>query len=270
MKKQIDLVGTSGRNAIATHGGFNKSEYNIQHHKFYKDPVANYSEQERTHAMLAGPNALNPPSSTKNTRLGYGVNKGQDYREQTLKLPIPAQVAFQPQEKTAVAKSQFSSSGVDPSLMSRSFRHGWGQNDPSMQHLLSEQQIAPTVRAHWTLQADPYLHSDIGVPSAFRQNQMENPTMNRFPVNMKQAPVSGNHDHTNLKEERTPHMHNASNVGSGTHHTYGQPQHPVSNGFRATNDPLQRPLLLSDLPAPFTPMLRADDEGPGILSVRSN
>lgn len=261
--KRISLSGTSGRNAIPTYGGFNKSEFSIQHHKFYKAPQANYSEQERTHALLAGPNALNAPSSTANNTLRTGANKGQDYREQTLQVAPPAQVAFQPQELTASAQRSFS--GVDASQFDRSVRHGWGQNDPSLQHLLERHQIAPQLRAHWSLQSDPYLHSDIGVPSSFRQNQMENPTMNKFPASKRMIPVVGQHDHTNLKEERTPHFHNQSNTSSGTHHTFGQPTHPVTNGFRATQDPLSRPLLLSDLPAPFTPMLRPNDEGPGRL-----
>lgn len=253
------LAGTSGRNAIATHGGFNFSEFNIQDHKPGNDPRANYNEQERTHAMLAGRNPLNPPSSTLERTPASGLNKDYGWRENTLQVPTPAQA--NPVERSLALQSGFRG-GMDASRFSRAMRHGLGQNDPALQHLVDEKQIAPVPPTNWRQNPDSYLHSDVGVPSALTHNLMENATQNEF--SGTKVVVRGNHAHQILAQERTPSMLNESSAGSGTHHTAAAPGMPVVSGFRA-----DRPLMLSDLPTPPAPNI-IPQMGPGPLEQTSN
>lgn len=240
------MNGTSGKNAIQGYGGFNFSEHNTQLHR-PRNPSNDYSEQDHLHKQYSGRNPLNNPAAgdTSTQKLKFGQNADFDWRERTLPGAPPGQVAG------GFGRLPFSS--ADTSLLQWKLAHGYGQNDPSLEYMLDERGIAPKVRADWTWQSDPFLHSDIGVPSVVNQNMMERPTVNIFPADKKQR-VRGKHDHTNLKEHHTPSYWNDSNTGSGTHHTYGGPPNPVTNGFRATRGPLERPLLLSDLPAPPQPM----------------
>lgn len=262
------MTGTSAKNAIPTHGGFNFSEFNIQKHTHPRTEHSTFYEQDRTHAKYAGRDPLNPPFSTSQTnqKLYSGLNKDYGWREPTLKLPVPAQVQTLTTEATARLQAGFS--GSDSTYLMRSQRHGFGQNDPSLQHLISEGQIAPSAVGAREFRSDPYLHSDVGVPSARNQNMLDNPTRSLFPVRMKQH-YRGKHDHLTLKHERTPAMLSDAHVASGTHHTHGSQTHPVDNGFRATRGPLERPLLLSDLPAPPMPQIRPED-WPGIPEAAQN
>lgn len=262
------MTGTAAKNAIPTHGGFNFSEFNIQKHTHPRTEHSTFSEQDRTHTKYAGRDPLNPPFSTSqgNQKLYSGLNKDYGWREPTLKLPVPAQVQTLTTETTARLQAGFS--GSDSTYANRAFRHGFGQNDPALQHLLSDSQIAPSAVGAREWLADPYVHSDVGVPSAVNQNMLDNPTKAPFPVSRKEW-YRANHDHLRLKHERTPAMLNDSNVASGTHHTHGMHTHPVTNGFRATRGPLERPLLLSDLPAPPMPQLRPED-WPGVAEQTQN
>jgi len=241
------LAGTSGRNAIPTHGGFNFSEFNIQDHRPDK-AKATFVEQDHTHKKYAGLNPLNPPKATSMQSPTYGVNKDSDWREQTLPSQQPAQVPG--------FATRLGSEATNVSLMEWKRKHGFGQNDPSLANMLEERSVAPSPyrTADWKFQSDPYIHSDIGVPSCVNQNMLDNPTFNKFPEDMKFM-RRGKHDHTNMKEHHTPTFENDSNIATGTHHTHGAPPHPVTGGMmRSTKGPLERPLLLSDLPQPPQPV----------------
>jgi hypothetical protein len=261
-------AGTSAKNAIPTFGGFNFSEFNTQKHTHPRTEHSTFSEQERTHKQFSGRDPLNPKWSTteSNQKMYSGLNKAYGWREPTLALPVPAQVETLTSEVTASRKQTFG--GSDKSLLARATRHGFGQNDPALQHLLDERGIAPQSSAALEWTSDPFVHSDVGVPSAVNQNLVDNPTKARFPFSMKEH-YRGKHDHLNLKHERTPAMRNESHSASGTHHTHAAPTNPVTNGFRATRGPLERPLLLSDLPAVETPQIRPD-EWPGLIEPTQN
>lgn len=238
------MIGTSACKAIEGFGGFNFSEYNIQRHRptqFSND----YNEQDHLHKSFAGRNPLNPPKATQSQKLGKGANANFDWRERTLALPVPGQVAG------SFGRLPFGSAST--SLLQWKLHHGLGQNDPHLVHMLSEHDVAPKLRASWQWQSDPYLHSDIGVPSAVNQNMIETPSQNMFSKKLRLL-SRGRHDHTNLLHQTRPIIDNDSNVSTGTHHTSGAPPHPVTNGFRATRGPLERPLLLSDLPQPPQPI----------------
>ena len=250
------MSGTSGRNAIPTHGGFNFSEFNFQDHKPGADPRANYNEQERQHKMFSGRNPLNEPWSTSQTQTGFkGPNEVYGWREDTLQRAVPAQV---PDRERTFSMSTSSVAG-------RAFRHGFGQNDPSLQHMIEETSIAPAPRAPWQFQPDPFVHSNVGVPSPLTHNFHDLSTRNSFPGALTFTSKRNNHDHVNLAEERKPSVMNHSNVSNGTHWTHGTGPMPVTDGFRATQGPLSRPLLLSDLPVPRYPDIRPDGMGPGGL-----
>jgi len=244
--------GTSGRDAIHGFGGFNVSDFSTQDHTFKKHK-SNFNEQNRSTFKYAGPNALNPPKATdkKEQKLPNGMNKIYKWREQTLPVPLPGQVAG------GFGQIPFASS--DTSLLQWKLQHGYGQNDPSLHHLLDEQNIAPRLEASWRLQSDPYLHSDVGVPSVLGQNYFDLPTSNPYPQNMKHI-SRGKHDHTNLREQLTPGAWNTSNTSVATFHTYSDPELQVVNGvagtIKATREPLNRPLLYSDLPAPPQPVVQ--------------
>jgi hypothetical protein len=246
------LAGTSGRNAIQGFGGFNESDFNTQDHTFKKHK-ANFSEQNRSQVKYAGRNPLNPPSSIpeKAQKLPNGVNPINSWREQTLPDPLPGQVAG------GFGRLPFSS--ADTSLLQWKLRHGYGQNDPALSDLLDERNIAPILGASWRLQPDQFLHSDVGVPSVTTSNYMDLPTTNNFPAQMKSY-VRGKHDHVNLREHLTPGMWNDSNTTVATFHTYSHPEFPVTGGVpgtvKATRDPLNRPLLYSDLPSPPQPVVQ--------------
>jgi hypothetical protein len=245
------LVGTSGRNAIRGFGGYNVSDFNTQDHKFSKSK-GNFSQQNRSGTKYAGKNALNAPKavSKKEQRLPNGVNPDFDWRERTLPDPLPGQVAG------GFERLPFAS--ADTSLLQWKLKHGFGSNDPTLIGMLDERQIAPS-GANWRLQADPYVHSDIGVPSVITQGYPDIPTTNLFPYNNK-THVRGKHDHTNLREQLTPATWNTSNTTVATFHTYSDPEFPVVAGapgtVKATRDPLNRPLLYSDLPAPPQPVVQ--------------
>jgi len=254
------ISGTAGRNAIPTHGGFNFSEFNIQDHKPGPDPRSNYNEQERTHDKYAGRNPLNPPSSTSDKTPGFGLNKAYGWREDTLRSAPPAQSSAI--ERTMMLQSAFRGASGE-TLFSRALRHGHGQNDPSLQHLLAEKAIAPPVSKSLVLDPDSYYHSDVGVPSAVNQNLMERATANVF-MESKKVRRLGKHQHQHLEVERRPFMANDSNSATGTHHTMAVPGQPVTSGFRA-----DRPLMLSDLaPPPAPPII--PQSGPGPLEQTSN
>jgi hypothetical protein len=261
-------TGTSGKKAIPTHGGFQFSEFNIQKHVHPRGEESTFYEDSRSSKQYAGRDPLNPPFSTNETnqKLYHGMNKAYGWREPTLHTPVPGQVATSTKEMTARNISSFQ--GRDVTLLGRSVRHGFGQNDPALQHLLSDDQISPSVVNASEYLYDPYLHSDIGVPSVVTQNMMNNPTKSVFPVHKKQY-HRGKHDHLGLKHERTPAMRNNSHTGTNAHHTHAVPPHPVVNGFRATRGPLERPLLLSDLPMGPTPQIRPE-EWPGLLEKTTN
>lgn len=237
-------AGTSGRNAIQGFGGFNVSEFNIQRHR-PKDGAGNYSEQDRTSTRFAGRNPMNAPEATKSSGKFKGANTNWDWRERTLSAPLPGQVAG------GFGVLPFGS--ADTSLLQWKLRHGLGSNDPSLVGMIDERQIAPAIRADWQWQSDSYLHSDIGVPSIITQNMHETPTQNVYPVGRKTV-VRGKHDHTNLSHHTRPHRAYDSNSSSGVHHSFAGFAQPVTEGFRATKGPLERPLLLSDLPQPAQPM----------------
>jgi hypothetical protein len=261
-------AGTSAKNAIPTFGGFNFSEFNTQRHTHLRTEHSTFSEQERTHKQFSGRDPLNSKWSTteSNQKMYSGLNKAYGWREPTLAVPVPAQVETLTNEVTARRKQTFG--GSDKSLLARATRHGFGQNDPALQHLLDEREIAPRTNAALEWTSDPFVHSDVGIPSVVSQNLVDNPTKTRFPVSMKEH-HRGKHDHLQLKHERTPALRNESHSGSGTHHTHATPTNPVTNGFRATRGPLERPLLLSDLPAPETPQIRPE-EWPGLVEHTHN
>lgn len=263
----ISLIGTSGQNAIPTFGGFNQSEFNIQkHHGRHEIGNASFVEQEHSHKMYSGRNPLDAPGATKEQTSKFGVNKVYGWREQTLGGQIPAQTETIQWEQTAMRRLKFD--GSDPSRLSRSLRHGFGQNDPALQHLLLDQQVSPVVPAKWFSQSVAYLHSDVGVPSAINQNMLDNTTHNTFPRELKGI-RRGKHNHTDLIHERKPEVHNFSNVGAGVHSTRGVAGTNMITGFRATRGPLERPLLLSDLPAASQPNIQPT-EWPGALEQTSN
>lgn len=263
----ISLIGTSGQNAIPTFGGFNQSEFNTQkHHQRHEIGNASFVEQEHTHKMYSGRNPLDAPGATKDQTTRFGLNKVYGWREQTLGKVIPAQTETLQAEQTAMRKSGFG--GSDASRLSRSLRHGFGQNDPSLQHLLSDQQVSPAVPAKWFSQSVAYLHSDVGVPSAINQNMLDNTTHNTFPHELKGI-RRGKHNHTDLAYERKPEVHNFSNVGTGVHSTRGVAGTNMTRGFHASRGPLERPLLLSDLPAPSQPNIEPT-QWPGPLEETSN
>lgn len=259
------LSGTSARNAIPTHGGFNFSEFNIQKHTHPRTEHSTFSEQDRTHTQYAGRDPLNPSKSTTENVRKSGLNKAYGWREPTLSLPVPAQVETLTSEQTANLRAGYGG-GQDPSVLARAMRHGFGQNDPALQHLISESQIAPNPVNEFL--ADPFVHSDVGVPSVVNQNMLQSPTYTGFPSQSKEH-YRGRHDHLTLKHERTPAVRNNSNTGSGAHHTHAVPTHPVTNGFRATRGPLERPLLLSDLPEAPQPQIRPN-EWPGMTEATQN
>lgn len=241
------LAGTATRNAIGTHGGFNFSEFNIQDHKPDK-AKATFVQQDHTHKKYAGRNPLNAPPATSMQNTSYGLNKDSDWREQTLPSQPPGQVPG--------FATRLGSEATNVSLMQWKMKHGFSQNDPTLANMLEEMSIAPSPyrTADWRFQADPYIHSDIGVPSAVNQNMLDNPTYNVFPVSQKFI-RRGKHDHTNMKEHHTPTFINDFNLGMGTHHTHGSPMHAhAGNMMQSTKGPLERPLLLSDLPQPPQPL----------------
>jgi len=240
----MDFIGTSGRNAIQGFGGFNVSEHNIQRHR-PNHPNNDFSEQDRSTKQWAGRNPLNPPRAVDSSSKMKGANANSDWRERTLALPVPGQVAggFQRLPYTS----------ADTSLLQWKLHHGIGSNDPALVGMIDERQIAPALRADWQWQSDSYLHSDIGVPSVVNQNMIETPTQNIFPVGRKVL-KRGVHDHTNLHHHIRPIYDYDSNISTGTHHTHGTPANPMTEGFRATRGPLERPLLLSDLPQPPQPL----------------
>jgi hypothetical protein len=242
----MEFKGTAGKNAPQGFGGFNVSEFNIQRHQVR--PFNNdFSEQDHKHEKYSGYNPLNPPKAVdpSTQKLGKGANPNFGWRERTLALPVPGQVAG------SFGKLPYTS--ADTSLLQWKLHHGFGANDPSLMHLIDERNIAPQVRADWQWQADSYLHSDIGVPSVVNQNMVETPSQNKFPRHLERV-VRGKHDHTNLHHHIRPAINNDSNTATGTHHTSGIPPDPMTSGFRATQGPLERPLLLSDLPLPPQPM----------------
>lgn len=246
------LLGTSGKNAIKGFGGFNVSDYNTQDHTFKKHK-ANFSEDNRSSNKYAGINPLNPPKAVneKTQKLPNGPNIINDWREQTLRSSLPAQVAG------GFGKLPYSS--ADTSLLQWKIRHGFGQNDPALAGMLDERNLAPIPGANWRLQSDPYLHSDIGVPSVISHNNFDLPTANVFPVGQKSV-VRGKHDHTNLREQLAPGAWNTSNTTTATFHTYTNPyEFPVVGGapgtVKATREPINRPLLYSDLPTPPQPVI---------------
>jgi hypothetical protein len=254
------LSGTSGRNAIPTHGGFNFSEYNIQDHKPGPSNGADFSEQERIHKEWAGRNPLNPPKSTSDKSSGFGLNKAYGWRENTLSGVPAAQSSSV--ERTSGLQATFRGASGE-SLFGRALRHGHGQNDPALQHMLYQSQIAPAVQSNDRLDPDSYYHSDVGVPSVISQNLLEHATQNAFQEGLK-VRRTGKHHHQHLDVERRPFMINTSNSGTGTHHTQAMPHFPVVSGFRA-----DRPLMLSDLPAPPAPNI-IPQSGPGPLEQTSN
>lgn len=239
------MIGTSTRNAIRGFGGFNRSEFNYQKHS--GKVGGDYSEQDRSTRAWAGIDPLNNPATLPENeqRLPFRPNQTTDWRERTLQLPTPGQVAG--------GMPRLAYTSADTSMLQWNLVHGLANNDPSMVGMLDEHQIAPSPRADWQWQSEPFLHSDIGVPSSMWQNLNETPTQNKFPVRQKQI-VRGHHDHTNLKHRTTPQYKYDANLSTGNHHTMGAPPHPVNSGFRATRGPLERPLLLSDLPQPPQPM----------------
>lgn len=245
----IKLAGTAARNGIHGYGGFNKSEYSIQDHTF-KKTKANYNEQNRSGYKYAGKNALNAPKSTseKQQKLPHGPNQIASWREQTLPASQPAQVAG------GFGALPFSS--ADTSMLQWRLGHGFGQNDPSLVGMIDERNVAPIQGANWRLQSDPYLHSDVGVPSVIGQNVFDMPTSNNYPSDQK-THVRGKHDHTNLREHSTPAAWNTSNTTVATFHTYAGTEFPVVGGYagtiNATRDPINRPLLYSDIPRPPQP-----------------
>jgi hypothetical protein len=249
MAPSHSLAGTAGKDAIRGFGGFNVSEYNIQDHRFKKHQ-ANFSQQNRSGTKYAGKNALNAPKSVpkKDQQLPPGSNNVFGWREQTLPDPLPGQVAG------GFGRLPFSS--ADTSLLQWKMKHGFGQNDPNLTGMLNEQNLAPNPNAHWRLQSDPFIHSDVGVPSITTQNYMDLPTAQLFPDSAK-VHIRGKHDHTNLKEHLTPTTWNPSNTTVATFHTFSNPEFPVVHGVpgtvKATREPLNRPLLYSDLPLPPQP-----------------
>lgn len=260
-------TGTAAKNAVSTFGGFNFSEFNIQKHTHPRTDHSTFSEQDRTHQSYAGRDPLNSKWSTseQNQKLRSGLNKAYGWREPTLQLPVPAQVETLTSEQTAFRKTAFG--GSDKSLLARATRHGFGQNDPAIQHLIDERQVAPNpVPVEYS--SDPFIHSDVGVPSAVNQNMMENPTKTRYPSSAKEH-HRGKHDHLGMKHERTPAMRNESHTSSGAHHTQAMAPKPVTNGFRINRGPLERPLLLSDLPPVSTPQIRPE-EWPGLMEPTQN
>lgn len=240
----IALSGTSGRNAIQGFGGFNVSEFNIQRHR-PKDPSGNYSEQDRSAQKFSGRNPLNAPKATDSGGKFRGGNTRFDWRERTLKHSLPGQVAG--------GFGLLPFSAADTSLLQWKLHHGLGSNDPSLVGMIDERQVAPKIRADWQWQSDPYLHADINVPSVITQNMHEMPTQNVFPSGQKSV-IRGKHDHTNLTHHTRPAKNYDSNTSSGIHHSYGSFVKPEVDGFQATRGPLERPLLLSDLPQPAQPM----------------
>lgn len=261
-------AGTSAKNAIPTFGGFNFSEFNTQKHTHPRTEHSTFSEQDRTHQKYAGRDPLNSVWSTSESsqKMRSGINKAYGWREPTLALPVPAQVETLTSEQTTLRKQTFG--GTDKTLLARAMRHGFGQNDPALQHLIDERQIAPQTNAALEYLSDPFVHSDVGVPSVVNQNMIDNPTKVKFPRHLRQH-YRGKHDHLSMKHERTPAMRNESHTSSGAHHTQGAPTKPVTNGFRATRGPLERPLLLSDLPAVDTPQIRPE-EWPGLIEPTQN
>jgi hypothetical protein len=245
------ITGTAGRNAIRGFGGYNISDFNTQDHTFKKHK-ANYSAQNRSGIKYAGKNPLNAPKSVpeKTQKLPNGPNWATSWREQTLPDPLPAQVAG------ALGRLPFSS--ADTSLLQWKLKHGFGVNDPALEGMLDERNIAPIPGANWRLQSDPYLHSDVGVPSVTTHNYPDLPTTNVFTSN--KTTVRGKHDHTNLREHTYPTAWNTSFTTVATFHTYSSPEFPVVAGapgtIKATRDPLNRPLLYSDLPVPPQPVVQ--------------
>jgi hypothetical protein len=250
----VDLRGTAGRNAIPTHGGFNKNEYNIQIRDARNNSDSSgYSGQDHQHVMYSGRNPLNPPSSTTDTGKQYGINDAYGWREDKLRPSLPAFVESNTVELSA--KHRALQSVSNQTHLQMNFRHGFGQNDPALQHLISEQNIAPQIQADYWSHSDEYLHSDIGVPSMVNQNLIETATSNNFPADKVQI-TRGNHKHHNLTHSKTPKMHNRSHTSTGTHYRSGNPTHPVIHG---TVGPLQRPTLLSDFPSIKQPDVRPQD-----------
>jgi len=238
------LSGTSTKNAIQGFGGFNVSEYNIQRHR-PKEFTNSNTEADHQHKQYSGRNPLNNPGATDAQRSQIGANTAFNWRERTLPGSVPGQVAG------SFGRLPYTS--ADTSLLQWKLHHGLGANDPSLRGMIDERNVAPSVRANWNWQSDPFLHSDIGVPSVVNQNMMEKPTQNIYPFT-KRGILRGKHDHVNLEHHTRPIYWNDSNTSTGTHHTHGGPPHPMVEGFRATRGPLERPLLLSDLPQPPEPV----------------
>lgn len=226
----MNTQGTSGKDAIQGFGGFNFSQFNFQD-RSTPGPRANFNEQARDSTnRIAGKNALNAPKATFQQKIPYDPNEINNWREQTLRLPPPGQVAG------GFGSLAFAS--ADTSLLQWKLHHGFGQDDFALRHLLTDEQIAPSPNAAGQYQSSPFVHSDIGTaPAVLNQNLIEIPTVEIYPEE-EVIRVRGRHDHTNLKEHHTPTITNESNVDTGNHVVF------------ATDDLLRRPLLLSDLPSP--------------------
>lgn len=248
------VYSTAASKQISTTGGYNGSEFNIQDHRPTTNNGVNFSEQRRSHQRFAGRNPLNPPGCTDEKRPLFGkLNEAYGWREQTLQATVPAQVP--PRERTFVYQSSFDGE-PERYHMPRAIRHGFASNDPTLAHLLDERQLAPrTYASHWS-QADPELHSNVGIPSTPNQNMLDRPTFNRYPEDKKTV-KRGNHDHHNMLEDRKPEFRNESSVSSGSHPTQGHHHAPVSSGMMMSEFRFDRPLMLSDLAPPPQPPIYA-------------
>lgn len=188
------------------------------------------------------------------------MNKAYGWRENTLH-GIPTFQTSQV-ERTSRLISGYRG-GVGEAVGDRAHRHGFGQNDPALQHMLPHEGVAPPAPSRFGIDPDSYYHSDVGVPMSMNQNLLDNPTHNRFDKN-KSIRKRGFHQHQHLDVERKPPLMNQSHSGTGVHHTHAIPVFPVVSGFRA-----DRPLMLSDLPAPPAPAI-IPQSGPGPLEQTSN
>jgi hypothetical protein len=252
-----NVIKTAGSNAIQGYGGYNISEFNMQDRTWH-NKRGNFSQQNRSGIKYAGQNPLNAPKSVPTKVQGQMIsnrnrkNTDFDWREQTLPDPLPGQVAG--------GFSALAGASSDTSLLQWNMRHGFAQNDPNLTGMLNERNIAPSLGAHWRLQSDPYIHSDVLVPSVVNQNMIENPTINAFPMAAKRGPFRGKNDIMNMEEQRRPAGWNTSNSSVATFHTYTDPLFPVTMGaagtIKATREPLNRPLLYSDLPSPPIPTVQ--------------
>lgn len=222
------MNGTSGRNGIQGYGGFNFSEHNYQDHHT-TSARANFVEQDRSSKGKTGKNPLNAPHATFQQKLPYDPNEINTWREQTLRMPPPGQVAGE--------FGRLPYGAADTSMLQYKLHHGFAQNDYAIKPLLNQKDIAPVPGAAFQFQSNPYIHSDVGIPSVVNQNMIETPTREEYPED-EIILIRGRHDHTNMKEHHTPTFVNESNISTGTHMTFG------------VHELQRRPLLLSDLPQP--------------------